>query len=190
MSNKVPDEVAKTIKQLVYSEADNFHYLSRSRPDNGRFIERLVASQDIGGVLRAYMDRAEVKTYIKDAILNRYAKDKRINGRPNDILSKCKAFFDLNDLLESDSEADLILFKSSQSSVYIVVSEGTYLKWETALRKALLYVASHPFGQNGKNHIHLVLSLFARNRRIPESDKALLRNALENVSAKVIFWGE
>ncbi len=72
MSNKPPRDVANKIKDLVFIEADEFCYLGKTRTENGKFLDDLVSKQEIGVVLVNYMKRAEVRTYIKDAILNRY----------------------------------------------------------------------------------------------------------------------
>ena len=71
MSKKVPDDIAKEIKECVFQEADRVNYLARSRTDNGNFLAQLVTMPNVGGRLSQYMKKAEVRTYIKDAILNR-----------------------------------------------------------------------------------------------------------------------
>ena len=154
MSRKVPDNIAKEIKVCVFQEADRINYLARSRTDNGNFLAKLVSMQDVGEKLSQYMNKAEVKTYIKDAILNRYSKDKIKEERPDDlesiIIEKTgfKAYF-----VEREEKNDISLFKSPSHTCFIVVANGTVLKWETALRKALLYVASKPFSKNANASI-------------------------------------
>ncbi|MCU0242575.1 MAG: hypothetical protein MUF51_09165, partial [Vicinamibacteria bacterium] len=60
----------------VFKLADDFGYLSKGRPENAKFMVTLVDSA-IGRELAQFMPKAEVKTYLKDAVLNRYAKDRR-----------------------------------------------------------------------------------------------------------------
>ena len=74
MGAKVPARISKEIKEIVFKEADGFNYLARTRSDNGWFLDKLVIQQDVGERLSQYMSKAEIRTYIKDAILNRYSK--------------------------------------------------------------------------------------------------------------------
>ena len=87
MSNIIPEKVAKTVKQTVYLEADKVNYLSRSRTENGIFLAQLVSMPTVGGKLSQYMRKDAIRTYIKDAILNRYSKDKTGEAKPDDLCS-------------------------------------------------------------------------------------------------------
>ena len=98
MSNRVPEAQAKKIREIVYQEADKYNYLARTRTDNGQFFARLVAMPSVGGVLAGFIQRSEIRTYIKDAILNRYSKDKKRIERPRDLLAMCRICFGVEDL--------------------------------------------------------------------------------------------
>ena len=78
---------------------------------------------------------------------------------------------------------------SKPSSLLFFLPEGTYLKWESALRKGLLYVAGHPLGKNKANTVHIVLSLYVGGEAITPADKKLLQNALERAGADAYLWG-
>ncbi len=191
MSIKVPENVAKKIKRSVYQEADRVNYLARTRTDNGVFLDQLVAMENVGGRLSQYMKKADVRTYIKDAILNRYSKDKVQEERPKDIEPIIEDKLGLEThFVEEDKKKSVSLFFSSSSSCYVVVADGTVLKWETALRKALLFVASKPFSDRSDVSTHIVLTLFARHQKIPPSDLRCLTKALSICSAKVFIYGE
>jgi len=191
MSKKVPDDIAKEIKECVFQEANRAHYLARSRTDNGNFLGQLVAMPNVGGRLSQYMNKVEVRTYIKDAILNRYSKDKTQEERPSDIeqiiLHKVgvKACF-----VEQEVKSQISLFISTSNACFVVVADGTVLKWETALRKALLYVASKPFSDNPESSIMILLMLFARHKKVSPSDLRHLEKALLMCNAKPYIYGE
>lgn len=191
MSKKVPDDIAKEIKECVFQEADRVNYLARSRTDNGIFLAQLVAMPNVGGRLSQYMKKAEVRTYIKDAILNRYSKDKTQEERPDDlepiILEKIgvEALF-----VEQEAKSQISLFKSPSDACFVIVADGTVLKWETALRKALLYIASKPFSENSDASIKIVLMLFARYQKVSPSDLRHLEKALSMCNAKPYIYGE
>ena len=187
----MPTKVSNSVKKAVYNLADKVDYLAQGRTENGLFMDELISSANIGGVLANYMAKADIKTYIKDAILNRYAKDKKeeANQTNNEVL--IKECFDLDAIkLEHTASSRASLYKTAESGVFIVVAEGTYLKWETALRKAMLYSASKPFFQKKDSTIMMLLKLFASRKVIPESDKRLLQSALRKYNAVACIYGE
>jgi len=191
MSKKVPDKIAKEIKECVFGEADKFNYLARSRTDNGMFLDQLVTMKDVGSRLSQYMPRAEVRTYIKDAILNRYSKDKTQEERPDDFVPIIKSGLDIDaHFIERENKTQISLYKSPNAHCYVVVADGTYLKWETALRKALLYIASKPFSAQDNMEVYIMLALFARHQKISPSDFRHLQKALKPCKAIAFIYGE
>jgi len=190
MGKKVPYTIAKEIKDIVFAEADNCNYLSKSRTENAQFLSQLVGMPNIGGRLSEFIQKAEVRTYIKDAILNRYAKDKIQQKKPSDLESIIKQTISVEDctLIEDDSAHHIKLFKSDRK--YIVAADGTVLKWETALRKALLYIASKPFADNDSNEIVILLTLFARHQKVSPSESRHLAKALSLCSGHLYIYGE
>lgn len=189
MSYKVPPDVAKAIKECVFREADDFKYLSRSKTENGRFIAALVSKDEIGKKLLGYMGKDEVRTYIKDAILNRYSKDKIKEEQPSDYRSL------VSDLVGTEvalieSHDDLYLYVALDSKHYITVVTGTILKWETALRKALLFSAAKPFSKMDDVTSEIILVLFARYQKIAPSTLELLERALLKCNARPYIFGE
>jgi hypothetical protein len=186
---KVPYDVAKEIKELVFEEADQVRYLSQSRTNNGVFLENLVNKPEVGGRLADYMAKTEVKTYIKDAILNRYAKDKLSQQRPTELKSVIQTIIGLTnaELVEESAAKGIKLYKASDK--FVVVSDGTYLKWETALRKALLFISNKPFAQDSSS-VSILLTLFARHQKVPASDNKHLAKALAFCNGYIHIYGE
>lgn len=187
MTIKLPDHIVKVIKEAVFKAADEAGY-PLSRPNSGVFIDKLVENPDIGGKLSAFMDKSRVRTYIKDGILNRYTKDKKSEKKPvgfEDIIEKClnvKCAF-----AEADGDQQIKLYKGL--GINVVVADGTFLKWETALRKALIYVAKNSLSKNG-NDTKVLLSLFANNKKISTPDKLLLQEALLLCNGCCHIYGE
>lgn len=181
-------------KERVFSAADKFFYLSKNRTENGKFIDDLVAQDDIGGVLEQFMKKGEIRTYIKDPLLNRYSKDKTRASQTKDIVKiiKFKYGFKSN-LIDSDKTAKIRLYKclfNTSKSDYVVVAEGTLLKWVTALRKALYYIPSKPFSDDSENTIHILLNIFAQHKPVPLADKKFLNKALARCSAQTHIFGD
>jgi hypothetical protein len=191
MSKKVPDDVSKEIKELVFQEANRVNYLARTRTDNGIFLDQLVTTPEVGGRLSQYMYKAEVRTYIKDAILNRYSKDKTQEERPDDLTPIIKKRLGIDaHFVECENKNQITLFKSPADCCFIVVADGTLLKWETALRKALLYIASKPFVDQDDMQIKIILTLFARYKKTSPSDMRHLQKSLSLCNAIPHIYGE
>ncbi len=191
MSNKIPQNVAKAIKDIVFAEADKADYLAMTRIDAGAFMDGLAARLDVGGVIAKYIKQNGVRHYIKDGILNRYSKDQTKVAMPSDMKPIVKSIYKF-DVEESHNETKLCLYKSvtpERANEYVVISEGTFLKWETALRKALLFTSGKPFSETAKE-VHILLLLFAQHRPLTQPDKQHLETALARCGAKSHIFGE
>jgi len=182
----LPKEKAAQIKKLVYAKADAHGYISRSRSENGRFMTALVEDSEVGGVLSGYMEKGNIRTYIKDAILNGYTKSKKrqiLKGNsPTDTIQKIYSIA-TNPIQIS---RDVAVCRSDEGRVF-VVSSGTLLKWETALRKALELIANEPkLSIEGKPPA-ICLQLAILNYGITDGDKILISGALKAIGVKVRF---
>jgi hypothetical protein len=190
---KVPKEVSDQVKELVFEEADKVGYFALSRPDSGAFVDRLVANSKIGGVLLRYLLKERVRTYIKDAILNKYSKDKDKEARPSNMVPIIKQRIGLSVIPIDESNSNgvsLYRLSGSNTADYVIVANGTYLKWETALKKALLYSPGKPFASKGNCKIYVLLALFCGGKKINNADKEHLIKALEVCNATVYYYGE
>lgn len=192
MAVKLPSNIVGLIRERITEEADSHMYLSMSRTESGTFIDELVKKGNVGGLLLKYMPRTEVRTYIKDGVLNRYTKHKARSAKPGcieDVIKSCYGFTSVE--IEDNHKTGVSLFKTVNSPItlYIVVCNGTYLKWETALRKGLLFIPGKPFSASPQN-VRLLLTLFAGYRHVTNSDKAHLESALSTCNACAFFYGE
>jgi len=187
---KIPRDTANELKERVFQKADEVGYMSLSRNDSQDFMDELVRAEDIGQVIAQFRGNARVRTYIKDAILNRYSKDKAKDARPSNLSTIIKRLFNHDaHAIEENGDIDLYQFTNKSEPHYIVVANGSYLKWETALRKALLYLPGKPFSEDG-NVLSIMLTLFCSGSRINNADKKHLKEALSTFNAKVYFYGE
>ena len=75
MANSLPKNVQTEIRKAVYKKAEEFGYMECGRIESGRFIDTLVEDPEVGCVLIEYLPKERVRTYIKDGVLNAYAKN-------------------------------------------------------------------------------------------------------------------
>jgi len=191
MTNRPPKNISDVVKATIYKAADDAKYMAMSRVDSGQFMDGLVKRKDIGGVLEDYIAKQQIRHYIKDGVLNRYTKDKARDAYKLNLEAIIKSEFSF-DVSKSGNGSGVVLYRSQQCTVdgkYVVVAQGTFLKWETALRKALCFIAAAPFAQNAKS-IQILLVLYAQEKVIPPADKKLLDNALKVCGAKAHIVGE
>lgn len=185
MTNRLPDNIAKTVKSTIYQAADEAKYMAMSRTDASRFMDGLVKRKDIGGVLENYIQKQQIRHYIKDGVLNRYTKIKAGEAHDIELEEIVQKIFG-HHVCESECSDGVVLYRSNQDplgSHYVVVAKGTFLKWETALRKALCFIASNPFSNTALSTQSLLI-LYAQEKVIPNSDRALLEEALKICGAK------
>lgn len=190
MANRLPPKIRAKVIQIVYKKADEFGYMECDRVKNGQFMDILVEDHDIGGILRQYMPKERVRTYIKDTILNRYTKDatnKTLSsktpeqtiqeeyGESSAVIQKIKG-----------SAYDCHVLRSEAGNIYIV-SEGTFLKWETALRKGLEVIANEPNLTIKGKVPSLCLKLSLAGQSLTDADKKLIRTALSAAGVKATF---
>ncbi len=186
MAKALPKDVAARIQQSVFKKADEHGYSSRGRVENGRFMDDLVDDPEIGGVIKEYVQSGKVRTYIKDGILNAYTKQKTKqilhSYDPKEII--CHTFcVEQAFILE---QGEIVVCRASNDSIYMV-GRGTVLKWETALRKALEYIARTPGVRADGKYPSICLQLAVINNDITEGDKTQITNALASVGVKVFF---
>ena len=189
MPNTLPKNVQKRVKEAVFRKADKFGYLSCGRIESGRFLDDLVEDLEVGAILIEYMPKERVRTYIKDGILNAYAKAAtrsslaaltpeasvhQVYGKEAVVIQKGKG-----------KATELTVLRSSDGELFLI-SGGTVLKWETALRKALEVIASEPklIVNNVVPNICLMLSV---SGAITDADKTYICAALGAVGVRAIF---
>lgn len=191
MTNRPPADIATRVKAEIYAAADDAKYMAMSRTESGRFMDGLVKRKDIGGILESYIPKQQIRHYIKDGVLNRYTKDKAGEAYDIDLEETVHSICGVS-VSETGRGDGTILYRSqahADDGKYVVVATGTFLKWETALRKALCFIAASPFSKNAKS-VQTLLVLYAQGKIIPPADKALLSAALSLCGASAHIVGE
>lgn len=190
MSKAVPKNVKDKIVRAVHKKADDFGYMECSRVESGRFIDGLVDDCEVGGVLIEYLPKERVRTYIKDGILNAYAKKltKKALSTSTPEITISQKFGENAFVIQKGKgkQSDLFVLRSESGTIY-VLSGGTVLKWETALRKALDIIACEPnLTIEGRTPI-VCLKLSLGGQTLTEADKRHIMTALDAVGVKAVF---
>jgi len=182
----IPSNIKTLVEQRCFELLDEWRYLNRSRSENGRFMDQLVSHQEVGKRLQDFIDTAATRKYIKDVIVNKYAKKKRVMPRNIDTVLRSVSIRDFDELdwVEDDH---LSLHRTSHGHM-VVTARTTFVKWETGLRKILLYVNLKPLLRNPAHTVIKVLAVFEHSSDVNETDREELRSALEIIGIQVV-WG-
>lgn len=188
--NGMPKKVREKVFDTVYKKADEFGYMECDRVQSGRFMDLLVDDPEVGLILIEYMPKERVRTYIKDTILNRYTK--LVNNRalaavtPEDTIKE--VYDDTVAVIDNfTSKGNVLSILRSEEGTIYVVSSGTVLKWETALRKALEIIASKPTLTVSGKAPCICLKLSTPTKALTDADKKLIQSALGAVGVKAVF---
>lgn len=184
---KLPGNISDSVRRRIYERADQYGYAFCDRVESGRFMDHLVDDPDIGGVLGEFFPKERIRTYIKDGVLNAYMKNARAH-----ILSQMNPIDTIKRLYSADAEIlesrnGSYTCCSHSGDIYIITT-GTYVKWETALRKALDLIASNPkVTQHGKTP-YICLHIANLDNSITEGDKKHLFAALQAINVKARIY--
>ena len=189
MSVVLPKAVQLAVKQTCYRLLDEFGYMHKSRADSSLFMARLQNNPHVGKVLANYMKKEDIKTYIKDAILNRYSKDKRAKALPSDQQTLADLVTDYYGKVANSIEraGDIHLLRLGRSEDLVVVSQGTLMKWETALRKALEFIERAPGLPPQAGTLRILLNIAPLANQPTTGDRTHLKKSLEYIKVDIRF---
>jgi hypothetical protein len=180
---KLPHSIRSEIIKKVTALADKEGYLLNTRPQNKAFMNRLAQAPEIGGVLSGFMSEDDIRVYIKDGILNRYTKDKR-NISTEEITHISQNYMS-EDLLWIETQGEILLYRLCSTNRYLVVVGSSFQKWETAIRKILLYVAGRPARLQEEDLVKLIV-LTTAGVPLPIGEEELLKKALVAIRFEVL----
>lgn len=190
MANALPKKIQEQIKKVVFKKADEFGYMECGRIESGKFLDMLVEDEEVGKVISEYMPKERVRTYIKDGILNAYTKaftkKALASSTPEKTIQEIYGDEALIIHEGKGKQSGLFVLRSSSGKIY-VVSGGTVLKWETALRKALDIIASKPNLVIDGCAPFICLKLSTAGQSLTDADKSHIIAALSAVGVKAVF---
>jgi hypothetical protein len=190
MAKVLKSQQKAKIRKAIFKKADSFGYSSSGRIDNGRFMDELVEDPEIGGVLKEYMTKERIRTYIKDSELNAYAK-KKVNDAldaviPTETIEQVYGMAAMIIQVCTGKSNRVTVSRSADGRIF-VVSGGTVLKWETALRKALELIAKQPGLTIEGRTPSICLNLVSTTSDLTVADKNHITTALKAVRVRAVF---
>lgn len=190
MAKILSKERREKIISAIYQKANDIDYSTCSRRQSGVFLDQLVEDPEIGGVLNEYYSKERIRTYIKDAVLNAYMKNLKAQVltlySPEDVVSRIYGCA-TSVIQKQGGDGNSVTVLRSETGAFYIVSKGTVLKWETALRKALELVAREPGLTINGNTPKIILVLASIRCMLTEADKEYIFSALRAINVKAFF---
>jgi len=181
---KIPSNIREVLFKKAFIMADVQGYTSNNNRENTLLMDRMLDDLEIGGKLQQFMSDVEARVYIKDVVLHKYSTEKRHLTKDEVYNLACKG------RTESFNEVHMgqgVYLLGIDKGKFMVVSSGTHLKWESALRKILLYIGGRPkLSEEGKE-LKRVLVLTTSGINLRTGDEALLRKSLSNIGVEVVL---
>jgi hypothetical protein len=84
----VPENIRKELKDRLWQEADSIGWVHVSRTVKTQWYDNWAKDPKIGGVIERYVDRRQVRIYLKDTFLKKYSAARKADpDRPLRILA-------------------------------------------------------------------------------------------------------
>lgn len=178
----MPKTVMLEIRARIVRYLDENDYMSAGRQRSGEIMDALVSDPSIGSKIAEYRGKERVRTYIKDAVLNRYTKER--TKAPDNWVPIMKELYGV-DCVGVGQTKYLRLFRSQDGKIFLA-SHGRLIKWETALRKLLEHRAANAKALNEYGtSLECCLILMSGGAPQTAADTDLLKRALETINVKV-----
>jgi hypothetical protein len=175
----IPKPLRASVRQAVFQKADEHKYLAQNRVQNRAFLARLVEDPEVGGVLKEYLDKGAIKTYVKDGILNKYAKKRASDALLGDATRALNGLFKTQaSLIEKRGKVSLYALAGGGQAV---VATGAFVKWETALKQAIEFLARSKGLARARPKPRIALFVSVKKPDATNADLELAKRALASI---------
>lgn len=187
MSKVAPKSVLDEVCAEVCKLADAHKYMLKGRAENSKFMDDLGKHPKVGKRLCEFLPVEEVRHWIKDVALHDYAAKKRQPPRDIDDLLKHNTGKDSSEI-DYEPKNRLSLHRATDGE-YFLVARTTYIKWETGLRKILLYMTIRSrFTQQPDLRLRMVLLIhLIAGETVNAGDRQVLERALKLINVTTIW---
>lgn len=187
MSKDVPKKVLDEIYSEIFRLAEAHKYMLKGRAENSKFMDDLARHPMVGKRLQEFQPPEEIRHWIKDVALHEYSAQKR--KPPRDIDELLGGFIGEETTELEYYPKDRLSLHRTCGGKYLLVARSTYIKWETGLRKLLVFCAQRQeFAEKVRHCLDLVLYIhLADGESVNAGDKKLVRDALKYANIKMMW---
>lgn len=171
----VPDEVRERLKSLVWSRADSVGWQDLSPGDKTTYYENWTNDPEVGGILVRYIDKGQVRVYLKDSLLKDYVRLHYADGqRPFRVL-KISNKIQVEESFEKPHGRRLV--------------DGRVICWGRAddWKAVLMAIHERTYGRNGAKPFGAVF-VRAIGRFSESKVRGMIEDAAKKLGIRRVVW--
>jgi hypothetical protein len=172
---RVPVEVRERMRARLWQLADEVNWILLSDADKGKYYRNWTSDAEIGGILSRYMEVGQVRTYIKDAVLKVYARQRMADARSP--LTKLG-------LSASNKVAQTFIKPHG-----VKLADGRVICWGRAMTWKAILMALHERSFADQNAYPYGAVLLQSNAGFADGDaQAVVENAATKLGIRKLAW--
>jgi hypothetical protein len=171
----LPRAVRDEIRERVWTEADQIGWINLSLSEKAKRYEHWTKHTDIGALLARYMDRGQIRVYLKDTVLKGYSRRTLArDGRPLRILG-------------IDSQAAVVEHFAKPNGVRL--NDGRIVAWGRAEDWKLVLMAMYERSSaSAGTTSHAAVLMGAVGRFNDPSIRAMIEEAARRLGIGQVKW--
>ncbi len=183
---RLPKDVEGEIKRTAYDLCKKYNY-GTGDIDSTSFIDMLLAREEVGGRLKQYLPEASIRVYIKDTLCGRYTKD--LTARKMEEYSPTEAVKEIYgvDTIIIAKSGYVTICRDERTKLLYLVDYSTLIRWESALRRVLEYMAKTSSICDNPSNVRICLVVVDQTEKMTYGDKKYLMKALSFVNARALI---
>jgi hypothetical protein len=79
---KIPEGLYANIRDRLWAQGDQRGWLSLSDAQKSALYEQWIAEEEVGGVLSRFLDKANIRVYLKDTVMKPYVRERTKEAKP------------------------------------------------------------------------------------------------------------
>lgn len=171
----VPDDVRKQLRTQLSALADELGWMSLSTTEKIKLYEDWTRDPKYGGMLARYIDKGQVRVYLKDTILKDYTRAAGADStRPFRLLK-----------VSPDTQVAQTYIKPHGRRL----ADGRVICWGRASDWKLVLMAMHERSSKGKNGVAFAVILANATGKFAEpSVRQMVEDAATKLTIQRLVW--
>lgn len=173
---KIPDEIFAKIKARLWAQADRDGWMSLGAQQKSAFYEHWSREKEVGVVLESFMDKADVRVYIKDTIMKPYPRARTSNAAP--VMQALGLSATELSIKEFEKPHGLLLFN------HRIICWGQAKEW----KGVLLAVWERAYRESGKTFAAVLFRPVGKMAQ--PSERAIVEALAKDLGIERIVWAD
>jgi hypothetical protein len=171
----VPNEVRKQLRKQLSAVADELGWMSLSTTEKRKLYEDWTRDPKYGGTLAKYIDKGQVRVYLKDTILKDYTRAAGADpSRPLRLLK-----------ISADAPVAQTYIKPHGRRL----ADGRVICWGRASDWKLVLMALHERSSNGQNVVPFAAILADATGKFAEPGiRRIVEDAATKLTVQKLLW--